>query len=112
MSDESKKPKRPHRSRQEVDQLLQAYDRSGLTQHRFAKLHGLPLSTLHYWLRRRRLAERSQSTKPTIVPVKLRQPVGSPHPSIEVSLANGRTVRFSVDTDVGRVADIVTRLDS
>ena len=112
MSEENHIPLRAYRSREEVDQLLQSYDSSGLTQARFAEKHGIRKTTLQYWLRRRRIESRRANPHPAVSPVTLRQPIQDPQDRIEVSLTNGRTVRFPVDINMASIAAIVASLDS
>jgi hypothetical protein len=103
--------RRRRRSREEIERLLRAYDGSGQTQARFAEQHGIPLTTLHYWLRRRR-EDGSGECRPALVPVTLRPGIGGGGTRIEIALANGRELRVPVDMDVARIARLVTVLDS
>jgi transposase-like protein len=45
---------RVFRGRARIQQLLEAYDASGLSQKEFCRQHGVCLSTFTYWLKTRR----------------------------------------------------------
>ena len=47
-------PRRTRRRPEQIQQLLSAYEASGLTQTQFAQQSGIGYSTLSNWLRRRR----------------------------------------------------------
>ncbi len=54
----------------QIEELLAAYDSSGLTQREFVRQSGVTLSSFTYWLRRRR--QRNQAaTAPAWVPVEV-----------------------------------------
>jgi len=66
---------------------------SGLSQRGFAQQHGLPLSTLHQWLRQNVASGEAQT--PAFQEVHLR-PAPSAHPwTAEVSFTDGTTLRLS-----------------
>ncbi len=84
---------RPHKARytpEEIDQILLAYDASGLGLTQFAKQHQIAVSTFHSWLCRRRDQASSDKQPPALIPVTVRpNPAVSAGPSrIEVTLAN------------------------
>ena len=112
MSTATHRPRRTRRTREEAERLLRAYDRSGLSQARFAEQHRIALTTLHYWLRRRREQGRDSSRRPALVPVNLRPALGAVSARIEVALTNGRQLRLPIDTEAARVASLAAALDS
>lgn len=69
METETKQIKRVVRSRAQINELLEAFGRSGLTQQAFCREHGLSVATFSNW---RRKAERTaKSERPTFRPVRL-----------------------------------------
>ena len=106
------KGRRRHR-REAVERLLHAYDAAGLSQAGFAKKNRIALTTLQYWLRRRReQGSDPKPRKPALVPVTLRPRAGAVGGQLEVVLTNGRELRLPVDTDVERVTSLVAALES
>ena len=96
------------------ERLLAAFERSGLTQEVFAQEHGVPVSTLRSWIYRRREALAERKLEPRLLPVQV---VAAPAPElrgepapVELSLASGLTLRFSVGTDARYVAALVAAL--
>jgi len=102
---------RRHRAREDVERLLRAYDSSGLTQVDFAQANRISLSTLRYWLGRRRRQGRPTDTAPALIPVTLRPGLGGTA-RIEIALVNGRELRLPIDTATERVATLAAALDS
>lgn len=51
---EQQRPSRKRRRREEIEEIVAAYRRSGQTQREFAASRGVPLGTLVGWLRRAR----------------------------------------------------------
>jgi transposase-like protein len=103
---------RRNRTREDVARLLHSYDSSGLTQADFARGNRISISTLRYWLRRRRDEGPVRTSAPALIPVTLRPTLGAVSARIEVALANGRTLRLPIDTDAGRVADLAAALEA
>ena len=96
------------------ERLLTAFARSGLTQEAFAQEHGVPVSTLRSWIYRRREAMAEQKLEPRLLPVQvvdapaaMQRDEAAP---VELSLASGLTLRFSVGTDARYIAAIVAAL--
>lgn len=89
------------RTLEEAGAILNEYDRSGLTQERFAAEHGISFSTLRFWLRRRaNTAGRVPSRR--FVPVRLSIFDPAAEPILEIVLGSRRRVRVpaSFDPDV------------
>lgn len=76
------------RNSADIQQILSAYERSGLTRQEFCAQVGLPLTTFDYYRRRQcKLQQRS------LVPVKvLPSMAASPTAGFTVVLRNGRKV--------------------
>lgn len=112
MSTLTPRPRKARRTRDEIDRLLHAYDASGLSQARFARQNQIALTTLHWWLRRRRDHGSGGAHAPALIPVTVRPAVSTILGHIEIALANGRELRVPVDTDAARIATVVAALDS
>jgi hypothetical protein len=96
--------------KQEWFRVAEAFEASGLTQQEFAQQRGLRLSTLQSWVyrRRRQLAAKTEPVR--LLPVEV---AGTPRPStarLEVVLAGGARLRFSMGTDVDYVARLVAAM--
>ncbi len=103
---------RRHRARVGVERLLDAYDSSSLTQADFARANRIALSTLRFWLRRRRDEDGGADRRPALIPVTLRPAIGGIAARIEIALVNGRELRLPIDTAAERVATLAAALDS
>ena len=88
--------KHRRRSRDEIDILLDRFDRSGLSQIAFARSEGLSLSTLRWWLDRRR---RQRVDAPRFVPVTVPDAAVAGGPGLELELADERRVHIPADID-------------
>lgn len=88
--------KRRRRSRDEIDSLLERFDRSGLTQIAFARRERLSVSTLRSWLTRRR---RQHAAAPRFVPVAVADGAVEYGPALELELGSGRRIHIPVDID-------------
>ena len=92
---------RRRRSPEEVRELLDEYERSGLTQQSFADRIGVSLASVSLWLRKARNAanEKSPDLFPAasrLVPVTIRSTDPSP---FELVTASGVTLRIPPDFD-------------
>ena len=98
-----RKKQRTYRTAAEIERLVDAYHRSGLTQQAFARRRGLAPATLSDWLRRGRRGKkkRSEPSVPAVVPVRV---VDAPAPvaePFEIVLTNDRVVRVGPTFDEG-----------
>ena len=75
------------RSVEEVEQVVQQYRASGLSQREFSQQTGIKLSTLGRYVRR---GERSETAEP-LVRVKLEAPI-EPDSGFVLMLGNGRRI--------------------
>ena len=87
--------RRRRRSRDEINTLVEQFDRSGLSQVAFARRKGLSLSTLRRWLERRR---RQAGIAPRFVPVSVAG-AGLAAVGLELELAGDRRLHIPVDID-------------
>jgi hypothetical protein len=104
------RPTRRRRRRDEIERLLRTYDSSGLSQAKFAKRNRVALTTLQWWLKRRREECGNGSVAPALIPVTVRRGAGAG--LIEIALVNGRELRVPIDTDPVRLAMLVAALDT
>jgi hypothetical protein len=102
--------RRRRRSRQEITQILEEFDSSGMPAAGFAAERGLSLSTFRSWLRRRRDEVPSQ-VHPAFVPVTLETAGVAGEPSIEVVLGNRRRVLVPAGFDVDALAAMLPVID-
>jgi transposase-like protein len=86
--------RRRRRSREEIDALLEHFDRSGLTQIGFARRQGLSVSTLRFWLDRRRRGGESH-----FVPVAITEGAVAGRPGLELELGGERRIHIPVDIE-------------
>ena len=103
------RPPRRRRTQEETERILHAYDSSGLSQAKFAKRNRVALTTLQWWLKRRRERGGYGDRTPVLTPVTVRAEEGVV--LIEIALANGRALRAPIDADPARLATIVAALD-
>ena len=103
--------KRRYRTREEAAVVLDEFDRSGLTQVRFAAEHGIAFATFRYWLRRRKSAA-GRAVSRRFVPVRL--PIIDPasEPMLEITLGGGRRVRVPASFDPDVLAAMLRAIES
>jgi len=104
-----RRKRRTYRNPAEIERLVDAYHRSGLTQQAFARRQGLPPATLSSWLRRGKPGKkkRSESSLPAMVPVRV---VDAPAPvaePFEIVLTNERVVRVGPAFDEGALRKLL-----
>lgn len=93
--------------------VAEEYEASGLTQRDFAERRGLTLSTLQSWVYRRRRQQGAPLAQPVrLLPVQVTTaPVERGSDRLEVLIASGERVSFTVGTDVQYVARLVAALE-
>ena len=102
-----------HRGRDFQASTVAEFERSDLTQERFALRRGIPLSTLRSWIYKLR---QERKTSVSLVPVRV---IASTAPTargaeaaaeIEVELRTGVRLRFSSSVEPDYVAALAQRL--
>lgn len=97
-------------------EVVRRYRASGLGLRRFAREHGIPPGRLHYWVyQKARAAVPARGRSPGVVPrfqeVNVAAWLGSPTRwAAEVSVAAGRTVRFSEQASAAWIGAVVHAL--
>ena len=94
--------------------MVEEYRGSGLTTQAFAKVRGIPHTTMRRWIER---AGRGPEGPPALLPVRVVTALApiTPGPArggapVEVALREGVVLRLAVGTDVAYVAALVERL--
>jgi hypothetical protein len=108
---------RSRRTREEVRQLVSAFQASGLRAREFCHRHGLALSTLRRNLQRQRQAQGQPETGVRFVAVKVNGPPEPPAPeaalaALEVKLAGGRRIGVAPDFDAVTLGRLVRTLEA
>jgi hypothetical protein len=88
--------KRRRYTHDEIDSVLDDFDRSNLSQLGFAQSRSLSLSTLRWWLSRR---DRTRIAKPRFVPVAVGNASAAHCPGLEIELGNERRIHIPADID-------------
>jgi hypothetical protein len=96
--------------KQEWFQVAESFEASGLTQKEFSTQRGLRLSTLQSWVYRRRRQRAGKTPAVRLLPVEVSTVAQVSPVPLEVVLASGARLRFSVGADVDYVARLVTAL--
>jgi hypothetical protein len=104
------RPTRRRRTHEEIERLLRAYESSDLSQAKFAEQNRVALTTLQWWLKRRREQRGNGDRVPALIPVTVPPVPGTV--LIEIALANGRELRVPIDVDPARLATIVAALEA
>ena len=107
---------RSRRTREEVRQLVRAFQTSGLRAREFCQQYGLALSTLRRHLKRQREAQGQAEPGVRLVAVKLKATPESAAPSaaraaLEVVLAGGRRIGVAPGFDEGTLGRLVRALE-
>lgn len=90
-------PKRKKSGQEHWCRVLKEWSTSGLSQRGFCENRGISLSSFCYWRRRLR-AEAEEAPMSPFIPVEIRPPARSLHPSpYEVRLENGIRIRVPSD---------------
>ncbi len=104
----SQSHKRVRRTREQIEDLLDRYEARESTQVAFAKEHELSLSTLQFWLVRRRREARASAPASRFVPVSITQPTTEAAATgLELELANGRRLHIAPDIDCDALARLL-----
>ena len=88
--------------------LLQRWRESGLSQAEFCRRRRIPVWQLAWW--KKRLAAKSAAGGPAFVPVQV---VAAPAPAeLELTLRDGRVLRFGCSVEAAKLAEIVAALEA
>lgn len=101
MENATSKKKRVRRSRAEIEEMLAAYERSGLTQQAFCREKGLSVATFSSW-------RRKAGAGGVLRPVRLAGTSASP--SIAVRFPDGLEVFFPAGSGPEEIAQVVASL--
>lgn len=84
------KTKPTRRSPAKIRKILSDLEASGLSRAKFAAQSGIPISTIHSWIKKAKAKKRSDF--PNVIPIGT---VPTPAtPSIEIELPGGEVLRF------------------
>ena len=100
--------KRRYRSAREIQEVLAAFEASGLSQAAFARSRGVSPTSLNNWIRRWR---RPGETATALVPVHV-VPGGPSTPPFEVRLGNRRIVRVPSGFDAAELRRLLAAVES
>ena len=92
------------------NQIIRQFEQSGLSQTEFAKQRGIPIGTLHWWVKK--LRRESSEGAAALIPVRVVRS-GSPAASRGDEVAGAVEVmvlRFSSGTASEYVSEVVSRL--
>ena len=93
-----------------MEQLVAEFEASGMRRVEFCQQHGLALSTLARYQRRRREAQREDTGSARWVAVELSQP-HSAASGLAVVLAGGRRIEVGRGFDARTLAQLVSLLE-
>jgi len=80
------------RSPAKIRKILSDLESSGLSRARFATQSGIPISTIHSWMKKAK-AKKKPLESPNVISVGSLPPP-APAPSIEIELPSGEVLRF------------------
>ena len=100
--------RRLHRSPAQIQTLLTAYDRQGLSAREFARQHGIPVASLGNWLRRRR--SRASAPSPRWIEVMNPAPAAAPGPVVTIDGLPGLQLHLAAGFPPGPVAELINLL--
>lgn len=110
---------RTRRTREEVAALVKEFHESGLTRLEFSRSRGIPLSTVHSWMRSKK-KKRTNSKRPagspakSFVPVKVTPPTsgGESTPTLRLELSRGGTLVIPPKFPTEELARILLAIES
>ena len=93
-------------------QLLDAADRSGLSDRGFAKRRGVDAQRLWWWRKRLGRQKAAAQSDAKFVELAVRSPAGTVATSrVEILLSNGRVVATPVDVEPGALARLLDAVE-
>ena len=101
-------PRQPRTNPAERAQLLDAFERSGLSAAAFARKHGIRYGTFDVWRRQRRKA---LSAGPGFVQVEVAQPTQAPV-ELVIEFGAGARLRLACAAQVALAAQLLQALNS
>jgi len=109
------KPRDPHKERH-WRQLIEQWQRSGLTVGAFCQCHRLAVSSFYAW--RRTIVQRDRLTLPsptpepvTFLPVHVRHDEAPTQPPLDLVLADGRCLRIPHGFDPAHLRRVLRALE-
>jgi hypothetical protein len=95
-------------------QLMQRWQRSGLSVRAFCQRQRLAVPSFYAWRRTLRQRDRLADQVPavTFIPVQVRHDDSAPRPPLEVLLANGRCLRIPHGYDADHLRDVLLTLEA
>lgn len=106
MDHETDKGNRTRRSRLEIDDLLESFARSGLTQQGFCRENGVSVATFSNW--RRKAAARNSVAGPVLRPVCVAKAYGD---GPTVRLPGGVEIFLPVGSTAEEIAELIGALN-
>ena len=100
------------RSRQEIQRLVEEFERSALERTEFAESIGVHVNTLYKWLKQRPMEKAPAAQVAVPVRVRAPAPVANSAPVLEIALASGRTIRVHGEFDRKTLLDLVDALET
>ena len=98
--------RRLHRSPAQIQTLLTAYDRQGLSAREFARQHEIPAASLGNWLRLRRRSK-ALSQGPRWIEVRHPAPAATPGPVVTIEGLPGLQLHLASGFPPGPVAELI-----
>ena len=93
------------RGREEREQLLVAFEASGLSQADFVRKHGIKLGTFRQWLYKRA----RRKPKPVFAPVRLT--AQAVVPNVTIRLRSGTEILVPISAGLPAVAHLIDQLE-
>ena len=98
-------------SREQRQDLLEAFDRSGLSAMSFSRQHGVSYQTFIAWLRKRRECGGShQPDAPAFAEVMLQEPSHDPSVGLRIVLPCGTVIELPCRSALPLAAELITSL--
>lgn len=103
------RPRRCYRTLGETQRLVTSYHQSGLTAQEYSARHGVPLSSLHRYLRQHRSTDAPSS--PQLIPVNIAETAApeatADRPAFELHLPDHRRLTIPAGFDAGDLARLL-----
>jgi transposase-like protein len=98
-------------SREQRQDLLEAFDRSGLSAMSFSRQHGVSYQTFIAWVRKRReCCESLPPNAPAFAEVMFQQPVHDPSAGLRILLPCGTVIEIPCRSALSLAAELITTL--
>jgi len=95
------------RSSQQMQVLIDKFNRSNVSKKQFCRQEGIPISVFYYW--QKKFKQNGQSSGKGFLPVEVNHKP-TIQSSVEISFPNGVVVRLEEGSDIDMIRSLITSI--